>query len=169
MQEKQLTEGQAIEVLVADYLNDRHAKDLVMLLNAYAEDPMGGGKPLGEHVMTHLAAELHALPGAFSVLCYVDDKAVGLINCLSSFSTFRCKPVINIHDITVDGAIRSVGICQRMLTKVQEIAQRRGCSKLTLEVLEGNEPAMRAYKKFGFNGYELDPAHGRAMFWEKAL
>jgi hypothetical protein len=26
---------------------------------------------------------------------------------------------------------------------------------------------MNAYKKFGFEGYELDPVDGKAMFWQK--
>jgi ribosomal protein S18 acetylase RimI-like enzyme len=52
---------------------------------------------------------------------------------------------------------------------VEEIAVELGCCKLTLEVLEGNHIAQAAYKSFGFNGYELNPQTGRALFWEKKL
>gem|GEM_PF-6479214 len=31
-----------IEVIRADYNNEQHAQDVVMLLNEYAVDPMGG-------------------------------------------------------------------------------------------------------------------------------
>uniref|UniRef100_UPI0035583619 GNAT family N-acetyltransferase n=2 Tax=Pseudomonadota TaxID=1224 RepID=UPI0035583619 len=58
---------------------------------------------------------------------------------------------------------------QKMLAKVEEIARQRGCCKLTLEVLEGNEVAKAAYQKQGFDGYQLDPQMGRAMFWQKVL
>nr|GFD20020.1 hypothetical protein [Tanacetum cinerariifolium] len=54
-----------------------------------------------------------------------------------------------------------------MLTKVEEIARQRGCCKMTLEVLEGNEVALGAYRKLGFSDYQLDPQMGRALFWQK--
>jgi hypothetical protein len=40
---------------------------------------------------------------------------------------------------------------------------------LRLEVLSGNDIARKSYQAFGFNAYELDPATGTAMFWEKPL
>ena len=46
---------------------------------------------------------------------------------------------------------------------------RGGCCKLTLEVLDGNAPAKAAYEKFGFASYELDPAVGGALCWQKKL
>jgi ribosomal protein S18 acetylase RimI-like enzyme len=61
------------------------------------------------------------------------------------------------------------GLSTAMLKEVEKIAQQRGCCKLTLEVLEGNSIARNAYAKFGFSGYELDPAMGKALFWEKPL
>jgi hypothetical protein len=39
----------------------------------------------------------------------------------------------------------------------------------SLEVFEGNETAKNSYQKFGFDGYELDPKVGKALFWQKAL
>jgi len=32
------------ELVIADYQDEKHQHDLVELLNAYAVDPMGGGK-----------------------------------------------------------------------------------------------------------------------------
>ncbi len=158
-----------VNVIVADYLNSQQAQDIGYLLNCYAEDPMGGGAPLSENIKTNLANELSKLPHAFSVICYVDDKPVGLINCFEAFSTFKCKPLINIHDIVVVGEFRGLGICQKMLATVENVAKEKGCCKITLEVLEGNEVARNSYLKFGFDGYELDPEMGKAMFWQKAF
>lgn len=158
-----------IEVLRADYLDERHARDLVHLLNAYALDPMGGGIALSPPVQQNLAGELARLPHAFSFICYVDSQPAGLINCFEAFSTFSCKPLINIHDIAVLGDFRGLGLSQLMLTEVEKIAREKGCCKITLEVLEGNVVAKNAYEKFGFDGYELDPSLGKAMFWEKPL
>lgn len=158
-----------VEVVIADYLNNKHAQDIAYLLNAYAEDLMGGGSPLPENVRNNLAKELSKLPHAFSVICYVNEQLAGLINCFEAFSTFKCQPLINIHDIVVMSEFRGLGVSQSMLAKVEEQAQEKGCCKITLEVLEGNKVARNAYIKFGFDGYELDPELGKALFWQKVL
>jgi ribosomal protein S18 acetylase RimI-like enzyme len=85
------------------------------------------------------------------------------------FSTFKARPLINIHDIVVIEDYRGLQLSQLMLKKVEEVARVRNCCKLTLEVLQGNEVAQNAYDKFGFGGYELDPEMGGTMFWQKSL
>ena len=159
----------AVQIVLANYTNPQHAQDLVLLLNNYALDPMGGSEGLSEHTKTNLVSALNQTENAFSVLCYVDNKPAGLINCFQGFSTFKCKPIINIHDVTVSSEYRGLGLSSQMMEKVQKVAQERGACKLTLEVLEGNTVAQNAYKKMGFSGYELDPKMGKAMFWEKPL
>ena len=64
---------------------------------------------------------------------------------------------------------RGLGISQLMLAKVEELGKEKGCCKLTLEVLQGNEVACHAYIKFGFDAYELDPKMGKALFWQKVI
>jgi ribosomal protein S18 acetylase RimI-like enzyme len=159
----------SVEILLANYSNPQHAADVVSLLNGYALDPMGGGEGLSEYTKQNLVTALIDTKTAFTVLCYVDSKPAGLINCIQGFSTFKCKPIINIHDVTVDSAFRGLGLSMKMIEKVESISKERGACKLTLEVLEGNTIAKNAYTKFGFSGYELDPKMGKAMFWEKAL
>lgn len=159
----------SVEILQANYTNPQHAEDLVTLLNGYALDPMGGAQALSEYTQLNLVNALNNTPNALTVLCYVDGKPAGLINCFQGFSTFKCKPILNIHDVTVNSEFRGLGISIKMMEKVESIAKERGVCKLTLEVLQGNEVAKNAYIKFGFAGYELDPAMGKAMFWEKAL
>jgi len=158
-----------IEVLAADYLDDRHSVDIGYLMNCYAEDPMGAGASLPAHIKENLAVELAKLPHAFSVICYVDGKPAGLVNCFEMFSTFKCKPLVNVHDVMVVKEFRGLGISQLMLAKVEERAREKGCCKITLEVLEGNKVAQNAYLKLGYRGYELDPALGKAMFWQKSI
>lgn len=158
-----------IEVIQADYRDAKQAKEIVTLLNAYASDPMGGGRPLTREVLDNLTFELARLPHAFSVIAYVDSRPVGLANCFEMFSTFLCRPLVNIHDMVVLQEFRGQGISRNILEKVEEIAVQKGCCKLTLEVLSGNTAARSVYQKFGFNNYELDPAHGQAMFWQKLL
>lgn len=158
-----------IEIVQADYLNARHAKDMGFLLNHYAQDPMGGNAALPGEITENLASELHKRPYAFTVLCYVDNEPAGMVNCFEAFSTFAGKPLVNIHDVVVVKHYRGRKLAQAMLEKVEEIARDRGCCKLTMEVLEGNHPAKAVYRRLGFAGYELDPAMGKAVFWQKPL
>lgn len=158
-----------VSIIQADYNNPQHSKDVVYLLNEYAKDPMGGGEPLSDVVRHNLIDTIVSLPYVFSVLCYIDNKPAGLVNCIEGFSTFACAPVVNIHDVVVTSTYRGLGINAKMFEKVELIAKQRGACKLTLEVLEGNKPAQQAYIKAGFEGYELDPAMGKAMFWQKKL
>ncbi len=159
----------AVNIFLADYENPQQGEDLVMLLDAYAKDPMGGGEGLSEHVKQDLVKTLAKRNDVFTILCYVDDQPAGLINCIEGFSTFNCKPVMNIHDVTVLEKYRGQGLSTKMLDEVEALASFRGCCKLTLEVLEGNEIAKKSYQQFGFSGYELDPKLGKAMFWEKKI
>ena len=85
------------------------------------------------------------------------------------FSTFKCQPLINIHDLAVIKTFRGQGISQALLSKLEQLALKKGCCKITLEVLEGNIVAQNAYQKFGFAGYQLDPNMGKAMLWQKFI
>ncbi|NVO05096.1 MAG: GNAT family N-acetyltransferase [Rhodoferax sp.] len=162
----------AIRLCRADYAKPGHAQALVALLDAYARDPMGGGEGLSDFARTRVVGELAKLPQAFSVLAFDgagDDKPVGLVNCIQGFSTFACKPLVNVHDVAVLGAYRGQRIAERMLALVETMARERGACKLTLEVLSGNTAAMRVYARAGFANYELDPAAGQARFMQKWL
>lgn len=158
-----------IEILLAHYRDPSHAAALVNLLDAYATDPAGGGIPLASEVKQGLPAALAARPQAFSVLAFDGVAPVGLINCIEGFSTFACKPLVNVHDVVVVASHRGQRITQRMLARVEEEAKARGACKLTLEVLSGNQPALRAYERDGFAGYQLDPSFGSAVFLQKKL
>jgi ribosomal protein S18 acetylase RimI-like enzyme len=158
-----------IEIVQADLLQPRHAAALVTLLDAYARDPMGGGQPLPEAVRRDLPAALAERRDAVVFLALDGERPVGLVNCFEGFSTFNCKPLLNIHDVVVLADYRGQGVARRLLQQVETEARARGCCKLTLEVLEGNRTAQAVYRSAGFAGYELDPDKGRALFWEKRL
>ncbi|RJP70428.1 MAG: GNAT family N-acetyltransferase [Comamonadaceae bacterium] len=140
-----------------------------MLLDAYASDPAGGGQGLSDFARANLVPGLAARPQAYSVLAFDGDQAVGLVNCIEGFSTFACKPLVNVHDVAVLASHRGRGIAEQMLAEAERIARERGAVKLTLEVLSGNLSAMRLYERIGFAGYQLDPAMGTAQFLQKWL
>ncbi len=164
--------GAGVYVCRADYANPRHAQVLVELLDAYAQDPMGGAEPLSDFAKQNLVACLAARPQAFSVLAFAsadETQPLGLINCIEGFSTFACKPLVNVHDVVVLPAYRGQRVAERMFALVHAIAKGRGACKLTLEVLSGNLGALRLYTRLGFAQYQLDPAAGSAQFLQKWL
>jgi ribosomal protein S18 acetylase RimI-like enzyme len=159
--------SRSFEIIPADYADPQHQELIPRLLDAYARDPLGGGQPLREEVKANLVGELRKLPNALSLLGFCDGKPAGLVNAFFAFSTFQCKSLLNIHDMIVLPEYRGMGLSQQLLAAAEAIARARGCCKLTLEVQSGNAVAMGTYRKFGFAGYELDPVHGQAMFWQK--
>ncbi len=158
-----------MNILKAD-LNDRgQAGDFISLMSLYARDPMGGGEDLSEQIKAELPAALAARDHCISFLAYVDDRPAGLLTCMEGFSTFACKPLLNIHDVIVHPDFRGRNIAGALLGAAQKEAVVRGCVKLTLEVLQGNEAARKVYRREGFAPYVLDAQMGCAEFWQKLL
>ncbi len=158
-----------IKIIQANYNDKKHARHIIEMLDCYATDPMGGNKALPDYVAQNLVYELSNRKDAISILAYVEGQPAGLLNCFEGFSTFSCKPLINIHDLIVATEFRGNGLSTKMLRMVEEIAIERDCCKLTLEVLEKNYIAINSYRKFGFHQYELDSVMGKAEFWHKKI
>jgi GNAT superfamily N-acetyltransferase len=158
----------AVTITLADYRDPRDAADVVALLDAYARDPMGGGAPLATEVKARLAGDLAANRQAFSLLARLDHRTVGLANCFMGYSTFAAAPLVNIHDLAVLPDTRGKGVGKALLAAVEAEALKRGACKITLEVLSGN-PARHLYARAGYGDYQLDPASGPALFWQKRL
>lgn len=159
----------ALRIERVDPNDPRQAAALLQVLDAYACSAEGGGTPLADEARARLPALLAERPHYIGLLGFEGDLAVGLVNCFEGVSTFKAKPLLNIHDIAVIESHRGRGIGRRLIEAAEAIAIERGCCKLTLEVLEGNARAIGLYRKTGFDPYELDPAMGRAMFFEKWL
>lgn len=158
-----------IAVRLADYADAADAARMVALLDSYARDPMGGGKPLSDDVRARLVPGLAAHPGAFSLLAFAGDEALGLANCITGFSTFAARPLVNIHDMAVLPEARGRGVGKALMLAVEDEACARGACKITLEVLSGNDMAKGLYAALGYGDYALDPEAGTALFWEKKL
>ena len=152
-----------------DYTAPRDREALVHLLNAYATEPIGGGTPLTQDVRQRLCDDLARLPSAVSFIAWLDEQPVGLINCIEGYSTFKARPLLNVHDLAVLPGQRGQGVGQALLAACETHARERGCCKLTLEVLSGNRRALRSYEQFGFAPYVLDPSEGHALMMQKWL
>ena len=158
-----------MQITQVDFNNPQQARDWLFLLNAYALDPMGGGKPLSDFARENLCERIKSRQDFVSFIAYQKNEPVGLINAVEGFSTFNARPLMNVHDVVVMPQARNTGLSQLLLSETAGYARAKDCCKLTLEVLSGNHSAKRAYQKFGFIAYELDPAVGQAEFLECAL
>jgi GNAT superfamily N-acetyltransferase len=154
---------------LVDYNNDKDIEALVAMLDHYAQDPMGGGQALPEHVKLNLGPLLKATPHAFSILAETNGIASGLANCVCGISSFSARSLVNIHDIVVHRDFRGKGIARKLFSHIEEEAQLRGACKITLEVLSGNGPAKQLYASLGYGDYALNPETGTALFWQKKL
>ena len=140
-----------LQVREADYADERDAKGILDVLDSYASAPVGGGQPLAPDVRERLIPMLRQHPTSLVLLAFVDDEPVGIAVCFFGLSSFRARPLLNIHDLAVLPQYHGQGVGQALLKAVEERARRKGCCKLTLEVLDDNARARELYRRFGFD------------------
>jgi ribosomal protein S18 acetylase RimI-like enzyme len=156
-----------ITIRKADLANAADASAVFELLNGYAIDEMGQGQPFSDEIRLRLIPELRKQPNAIVMLAFSSGQPAGLAICFVGFSSFRAKPLLNIHDFCVSPQFQGQGIGQKLMAAVESEARSNGCCKVTLEVREDNLRAQSLYLKCGF-----DPGKrgGDAMlFWGKRL
>jgi len=153
-----------IEIIPCDFNDPAHCAALVSLMNEYIADKMGDGIPYTEEQKVALVEGLRRHGSKLIVLARAGDRFVGLTNCFINFATFTVKPFVNIHDVIVTSDWRNKGLGRTMLSKVIEMANELGCSKVTLEVREDNDNAKHLYNSLGF--HDAEP---RQYYWAKYL
>lgn len=159
----------AVDIVEADLERDDHQQAVVAMIDAYARDPMGNGAPLPDPVKAALLPGLRRHPTTLILLAFSGGQPVGIAVCFLGFSTFKARPLINIHDLAVLPGWRGGGVGRRLLQAVEEKARERGCCKVTLEVLENNHRAMAVYAAAGFARATYTAEAGGALFFAKPL
>ncbi len=154
------------EIIRTDLENPQHAEALVGLLNQYAQDPMGGAASLPPEVLENLIPRLKQVDAFRGYLASVDGKFVGLVNCFLGFSTFKARPLINIHDLAVAPEARGCGVGSALLNAVDALAKEEGCAFVTLEVRADNR-ARQLYIRHGF--VPGDPSTDAMSFFKKPV
>ena len=134
----------------ANLADSRDAESVVTILNSYAADPKGGGLSLSADVQGRLIGVLRDHPTTLVLLAVADGEPVGVAVCFFGISTFRARPLLNVHDLAVLPQYRGRGVGRALLGAAEEHARARGCCKLTLEVQDDNTPARTLYQRFGF-------------------
>ena len=157
------------EVVLADLTDPMQGQAIIDLLDQYARHPMGGGQALPDYSKQRLISTLSKRSDCHIILARANGQWTGLCNCFEAFSTFACKPILNIHDVYVADGYRGQGIATKMMQHAEALARDLGCCKLTLEVLSKNQAAKKSYRASGFEPYRLDENFGQAEFWQKTL
>jgi len=140
----------SIQIRKIDLYDHQQRLDYIAMLRAYSEDPLGQGKPLEDDVLHQTAADLATLPHAIAFVAYDQKTPVGFSTCFAGYSTFRAKPLWNIHDIAVIPSHRRQGIATQLLKTISYYAKAEGCCKVTLEVREDNPHADKLYRQLAF-------------------
>lgn len=153
-----------IEIIEGDLSIPEHAEHFLTLTAGYMADPMGQATPWNEQQKIDLIREMKSHPCALILFAKVDEKFVGICTCFYAYSTFLAKPLLNIHDIYVDESFRSLGVAKNLIEKLDEVAKKNNCGKITLEVRKDNLNARDFYKTQGFT-----EAPHSMLFWTKYL
>jgi ribosomal protein S18 acetylase RimI-like enzyme len=174
VRQKTVTRGRmdassSIRIVEADLRLPEHQEAVLAMVDAYSRDSMGDAKPLEPDVRERLVPALQKHPTTLILLAFDGDEPVGAVVCFIGFSTFAAKPLINIHDCVVVPACRGKGVGRRLLKAIEGKARKLGCCKLTLEVMDNNQRALRTYEAAGFVRYALQKEAGTAIFMSKSL
>jgi len=141
-----------VTIIKADLANLSHRNAVVGMIDAYASDAMGGGRPLLADARERLGSALQSHPMAHVFLAYDGIDPVGVAVCFLGFSTFAARPLLNLHDLAVLPTHRRRGVGHALLEQVASAARSLGCCKVTLEVRADNAPAQALYQSVGFAG-----------------
>ena len=156
-------------IVDADLGDPTHSEGLLEVLDSYAREAVGGGRPLSADVRSRLVPALNRHPNALVLLAIHSKRPVGAAVCFVGLSTFAARPVLNIHDLAVLPEFRDAGIGRSLLEAASARARELHCCKLTLEVRQDNERALSLYRRFGFGDFAAGAQPATTLFLEKRL
>jgi len=152
------------KIVLVDLNNKTHCSALLQLLNDYMLDEMGIGEAMPENLGPKIIDGLKNHSAYLGFFVCIGDDFAALANCNFNFSTWKAKPLINIHDFIVSPGFREQGVGLFLLNEISKYASEKGYCRINLEVRHDNYKAQNLYKKAGFN--ECKPPN---YFWEKRL
>ena len=93
-----------------------------------------------------------------TLVAEVDGEPAGRVSVEPE--TGRCRHIAELG-IFVRRKFWGKGVGSALMTEAIKLAKQLGCHKIVLDTTEGNERAIRLYKKFGFEieAYQTDMVH----------
>lgn len=153
-----------MQLEIADLSDPRRARAVVDLLDMYSQNEFGSSQPLPAEVRERLVPGIRNHAGHLVFLAWDDDRPIGLAICFVGFSSFKAKPLINIHDLAVAPETRGRGVGRALLEAIEAEARRRDCCRVTLEVRSDNLVAQNLYRRLGYESSQPE-----TWFWTRSL
>lgn len=89
-------------------------------------------------------------PPADHLVCEIDGTVVGYLRLKPPTTLPENAHVVGVFGLAVAPAARRLGAASALLAAAEQRARAAGASKLSLRVLGTNQPAIRLYKRLGF-------------------
>ncbi len=99
--------------------------------------------------------QLFDLPYFHGFLCFKDNEPQGFAVCFESYSTYRAKKVLNIHDFMISSCARGKGLGKLLLQGIENYCRNRNYLKITLEVDDDNTIAKQLYSSCEYQDYQV--------------
>lgn len=149
---------------VCNLSNPVHQEAFIKLMNCYRTDPMGGAGLMTDEESRKIIGDLLMHPTYSGYFVRAGEEFIGLANCFTNYSTFKAKPLLNIHDFIVVSEWRGKKAAEFLLVEIGKYLKLKGYCRINLEVRNDNPRAQALYKRVGF--HDCEPP---MYFWEKYL
>ncbi len=155
-----MNRAQATSVIYLDVSNEAHRSQFKQLFDEYASSVSANLDPL-------ITSKIYELPYFHGFLCLVEQKPAAFAVCFESFSTYRSKKVLNIHDFMVSLNHRGQGIGKILLDGIEQFCNHHDFLKITLEVDDNNIVAQKLYSSCNFQDHQV--VLKGLLHWQKYL
>lgn len=128
--------------------NAEHKTVLESLFNEYTTGLTG-------KFQSKVISRLFELSYFHGFICFVDDKPAGFAVCFESYSTYRDRKIMNIHDFMVSDSYRGQGLGKVQLNGIEQYCRDNNYLKITLEVDDDNLVAKKLYSACNYEDYRI--------------
>ncbi len=118
---------------------------LVRALAAYENQPAETVKLTEADVLAH---GFGARPCFEALLAELDGQPVGFALFFQNYSSWEGRPGIYLEDLFVEPHARGLGLGRNLVARNAALAERRGCRRVDLAVLDWN-PTREFYHRIG--------------------
>ena len=147
-------------VVRIDVASTEQCSQFEILFNEYSPG-------LSADIEFHVIKQLFDLPYFHGFICFVDNVPAGFAVCFESYSTYRAKKVLNIHDFMVSSSYRGKGMGKALLKGIEQYCCDHEYLKITLEVDEDNIAAQKLYSSCDYEDYQV--VLKGLLHWQKYL
>jgi len=147
-------------ILHIDVKSPEQRAQFEVLFNEYSSD-------LSANIESYVVKQLFGLPYFHGFICYVNGEPGAFAVCFESYSTYRSKRILNIHDFMVSSNYRGKGVGKALLGGIEHYCGDNEYLKITLEVDQNNLVAQNLYSAAGYEDFQM--AQKGLFHWQKYL